>query len=88
MSLDFSRIPMDSLAEKWAPVLDHADLPSIQDSHKRRVTAVLLENQINAMREERTGGNLFENSMGPIGMGGTQPLVKLVQHVTFLDMIQ
>lgn len=70
MSLDFSRIPMDSLAEKWAPVLDHADLPSIQDSHKRRVTAVLLENQINAMREERTGGNLFENSMGPIGMGG------------------
>ena len=70
MSLDFSRIPMDSLAEKWAPVLDHADLPSIQDSHKRRVTAVLLENQINAMREERTGGNLFENSMGPIGIGG------------------
>jgi hypothetical protein len=70
MSLDFSRIPMDTLAEKWAPVLDHSDLPSITDAHKRRVTAVLLENQMASMREERSGGNLFENTMGPMGMGG------------------
>ena len=70
MSLDFSRIPMDTLAEKWAPVLDHSDLPSITDAHKRRVTAVLLENQMTSMREERSGGNLFEASMGPIGIGG------------------
>ncbi|MFZ4597932.1 MAG: ATP-binding protein [Terrimicrobiaceae bacterium] len=61
---------MDTLAEKWAPVLDHADLPSITDAHKRRVTAVLLENQMASMKEERAGGNLFEATMGPIGMGG------------------
>jgi len=71
MSLDFNQSsPYDTLVEKWSPVLNHGDLPNIQDLHKKRVTAVLLENQVNAMREERSAGNLFENSMGPVGMGG------------------
>ena len=61
--------PADLLVEKWSPVLDHTDMPSIADSHKRRVTAILLENQMNAIREERQG-NLFENTIGPIGIGG------------------
>ena len=33
-----------NLSEKWAPVLDHPDLPKITDSHKRAVTAMCLEN--------------------------------------------
>lgn len=71
MSLDFNNTtPYDSLVEKWSPVLEHRDLPNIGDLHKKRVTAVLLENQVKAMREERTAGNLFEDSMGPIGIGG------------------
>jgi len=32
------------LTEKWAPVLDHADLGAITNAHRRRTTAVLLEN--------------------------------------------
>ncbi|MFZ9342850.1 MAG: ATP-binding protein [Candidatus Nanopelagicaceae bacterium] len=41
------------LQEKWAPLLDYEGLDSIKDSHRRMVTAVLLENQENALREER-----------------------------------
>lgn len=32
------------LMEKWAPVLDAEGAPAIKDSHRRQVTAVLLEN--------------------------------------------
>ena len=73
MSNEFNQsTAADLLVEKWAPVLDHESLPTIGDSHKRRVTAILLENQIKAMSEERVTGNtsLFESTMGPIGMGG------------------
>jgi len=71
MSFDFNNTtPYDNLVEKWSPVLDHKDLQSITDLHKKRVTAVLLENQVKAMREEKASQNLFENTMGPIGIGG------------------
>lgn len=43
----------EQLMEKWSPVLDHADLPKISDSYKKRVTAVLLENQEKSIQEER-----------------------------------
>ena len=45
----------EGLQKKWAPVLDHEDMPAITDRYKRAVTAVLLENQEIAMKEE--GGN-------------------------------
>ena len=60
MSLNFESTPYDQLVEKWSPVLDHGDLPSIGDYHKKRVTAVLLENQVKAIQEERSQQNLFE----------------------------
>jgi hypothetical protein len=41
------------LQEKWAPVLDSEDAPKIQDAHRRHVTAVILENQEKAFKEER-----------------------------------
>jgi len=70
MSLDFGNTtPYDHLVEKWSPVLNHQDLPSIGDTHKARVTAVLLENQVKAMQEERAG-NLFESTVGTFGMAG------------------
>ena len=43
----------EHLQEKWAPILDHEGTDKIQDSHRRMVTAVLLENQEKALREER-----------------------------------
>ena len=43
----------EQLQEKWGAVLNHGELPEIKDSYKRSVTAVLLENQEKALREDR-----------------------------------
>jgi len=34
----------ENINKKWAPVLDHPDLPEIKDAHRRAVTAICLEN--------------------------------------------
>lgn len=54
------------LAEKWAPVINHGDLPEIQEDYKKKVVAVLLENTERALSEER---NLQE--AGPTTVAGT-----------------
>jgi hypothetical protein len=41
------------LQKKWAPLLEAEGLESIKDSHRRAVTAQLLENQERFLREER-----------------------------------
>jgi hypothetical protein len=43
----------EHLQEKWAPLLDYQGLDGIKDSHRRMVTAVLLENQEKFLREEK-----------------------------------
>ncbi len=43
----------DNLVEKWNPVLNEEAAGSITDSHKRSVTAALLENTEKALAEER-----------------------------------
>ena len=47
---------IESLVKKWGPVLDHPDLASIKDSHKRAVVSQLLENQEASCRENSSGG--------------------------------
>jgi len=42
----------EHLQEKWSPVLEHPDLPRIEDAYKRSVTTVILENQESALRED------------------------------------
>ena len=42
------------LVEKWAPVLDHEKFDNIGDNYRRSVTATILENTQNALREDRT----------------------------------
>ena len=44
----------EHLQEKWKPVLEHPDLPRIEDSYKRAVTTVILENQEAALREDKS----------------------------------
>ena len=39
--------------EKWKPIMEHPELPEIKDAYRKQVTAVLLENQEKALREER-----------------------------------
>lgn len=44
---------VQTLVKKWSPILEHAELPKIQDRQRMQDTAVLLENQERANREER-----------------------------------
>jgi len=55
-------ISYDKLVEKWGPVLNEESAGTIQDKHRRAVTAAVLENQENALREE---GMMFENAAAP-----------------------
>ena len=43
----------ETIEKKWEPVLKHESLAPIADPYRRAVTAVILENQEKAMREER-----------------------------------
>jgi hypothetical protein len=58
----------EQLQEKWAPLLDYQGLGDIKDSHRRMVTAVLLENQERTLREEREF--LSESPTNSAGTGG------------------
>ena len=65
----------EQLQEKWAPLLNHEGCAEIQDSHRRAVTAVLLENQEKFLREQAAfndGGMLTEQpnvNTDPSGTG-------------------
>lgn len=65
--MDFSsNSSYDVLTEKWEPLLTHDALPQIGDSYRRKVTAVLLENQEKALREQY----LTETPANAMGGGG------------------
>lgn len=42
----------EGLQKKWAPILEHPELGQINDSYRKAVTTVLLENQEKAMQED------------------------------------
>ena len=46
----------EELQSIWQPIIEHADLPEIGDSHKKSVTAVCLENTEKALKEEQGFG--------------------------------
>ena len=64
----------EHLQEKWAPLLNYEGLDPIKDSHRRAVTAVLLENQEKFLREqsafETAGSFLTESPTNAAGNGG------------------
>lgn len=64
----------EELQKKWQPVLEHPELESIKDPYKKAVTALVLENQQQAMRQDAMQmQSLNENSAGPTNItGGVQ----------------
>jgi hypothetical protein len=42
----------ETLEKKWAPILEAQDAPKFKDNYRKSITAVLLENQEKALREE------------------------------------
>jgi hypothetical protein len=63
----------EEIQAKWQPVLEHGDLPSIKDTHKRAVTAQILENTERALNEGRsvTGGASFLGEAVPTNATGS-----------------
>ena len=65
----------EHLQEKWSPLLDYEGLDPIKDSHRRSVTAVLLENQEKFLKEEQAfsqGINLMEAPTNAANAAGAQ----------------
>jgi hypothetical protein len=80
----------DKLVEKWAPILDEESAGKIQDSHRRAVTAAVLENQEIAFRESNqinevaantaAGSNSVTGGVGSAGAGWDPVLIALVRR--------
>ena len=55
----------EELKQKWQPVLEHPELEAIKDPYKKAVTAMVLENQSQAMASDRAQmGMLNEATAG------------------------
>ena len=51
------QIMTEELRQKWQPIVEHADLPRIDDPYRRQVTTVLLENQEKYLAEAAPTNN-------------------------------
>ena len=51
----------EEIKDKWAPVMEHTDIPGIQDATKRAITLRLLENQQIALDEANVTGANVDN---------------------------
>ena len=70
------------LQEKWAPVLDSADAGgTIADRHRRAVTAVVLENQERAFKEEQNLTEVAANATADVD-NWNPVLISLVRRAT------
>ena len=58
----------EQLQKKWAPILEAKDAPVFKDNYRKAITAVLLENQEKALREENAQAS-FLNEGNSIGAG-------------------
>lgn len=61
MNVFLNESNVDKLVEKWDGVLNVRSLPAIKDYHRRSVTAVLLENQLEALRMDLAGASGYKN---------------------------
>jgi Major capsid protein Gp23 len=59
----------EELQKKWQPVLEHPELDSIKDPYKKAVTALVLENQQQAMAKDRQVLNETSDT-GPTNVAG------------------
>lgn len=68
----------EQLEKKWAPVLEAKDAPAFKDNYRKSITAVLLENQEIALREERSQASFLNenNVIGGSDIGGGSGAVK------------
>ena len=75
----------EELQKKWQPVLEHPELAAISDPYKKAVTALVLENQHQAMRQDARMLNETLSDAGPTnvttGVSNFDPiLISLVRR--------
>jgi len=71
----------ENLQEKWSPVLNHADLPKIDNPYKRAVTSIILENQEKAAKEDKAFLGEIANVTGDSAVANWDPiLISLVRR--------
>ena len=75
----------EAIKTKWKPVLEHKDCEPIADPYKRNITAILLENQEQAMLAEDAPANFIGGSaLGSNGVGAVKTwdpvLISLVRR--------
>ena len=61
----------ETINKKWAPVLDHPDLPKISDPYRRAVTALCLENTESQYAQDQQGSGLLTEATPTTTMGLT-----------------
>ena len=64
MSYDQVNMIAEQVKGKWQPVLEHPDLPAIDDVYKKNVTAILLENQEQFLTETPTNSGMASGALG------------------------
>jgi hypothetical protein len=62
----------ENAQKKWAPLLEHSDCAPISDPYRKAVTAVLLENQEKAMREQASHSSFQINEAADTVAGDVQ----------------
>jgi hypothetical protein len=60
----------EELQKKWSPILEHPELEAIKDPYKKAVTALVLENQHQAMAQDRQALNETLTDTGPTNVAG------------------
>jgi hypothetical protein len=71
----------EELMQKWKPVLEHGALPEIQNAHRAAVTATLLENTEEAVREGSSlGRTSLINEAAPANSMGTRAATDAIDY--------
>lgn len=76
----------EDVKKKWAPIIDHPDIAPIQETWKKKVTTVLLENTAREMREaqrvlQETAPANYAGAFPRTGLDGFDPiLISLIRR--------
>jgi hypothetical protein len=71
----------EQLEKKWAPILEAQDAPKFKDNYRKSITAVLLENQEKALREENSQATYLSEGNGTAAVQNWDPvLISLVRR--------
>ena len=71
----------EQLEKKWAPILEAQDAPKFKDNYRKSITAVLLENQEKALKEENSQAAYLSENTGTAAVQNWDPvLISLVRR--------